>query len=168
MSESKIWSRRKTSGAANSGWTDISYICSMWILSSVLQTKICQKRSLNIPICTSSSDRRKLVSSFNHILSLFPPPFRSFTESSTYDLMCRSKKLTRQSLFLTSNYFHCPMLIYVDEYDQLPADVRGTLETAHAAVIVFSLLHGLFEEEAKIWYHIQHRAFIETVRLSFP
>jgi len=47
-------------------------------------------------------------------------------------------------------------------------DVKGMLEAAHTAVNAYFLLRTLFEEEARIWYHAQHRAFIETVRLPAP
>ena len=148
----------------NSGGTDVSYIRSMWLLADIVQTRICQKRSLHIPICTSSSERSELISSFNRIYNSFPLPFRDFTEPSICDLMCRSRRLTLQTLFLSSNYFHCLMLINVDESKGLPIDVRGTLEAAHLAVKSFFLLHTLFEEEARIWYHAQNKAFMEAVR----
>ncbi len=47
-------------------------------------------------------------------------------------------------------------------------DVKGMLEAAHTAVNAYFLLRKLLEEEARIWYHAQHRAFIETVRLPAP
>ncbi len=148
----------------NSGGTDISYIRSMWLLAGIVQTRICQKRSLHLPIYTSSSARSEPISSFNRIYSSFPLPLRDFTESSICDLMCRSRRLTKQTLLLNSNYFHCLMLINVDESKGLPIDVRGTLGAAHLAIKSFFLLHALFEEEARIWYHARNRAFVEAVR----
>lgn len=46
-------------------------------------------------------------------------------------------------------------------------DVKGTFEVARTAVSAQFLLRTFFDEEdASIWYHAQHRAFIETVRPS--
>ena len=153
---------------ANSGASDISYIRSMWILASIVQLKICRPRSLDIPICTSSFERSELVAYFDHIYNSFPMPFRSFSESAVCDLARRSQRLARQTLFLTSNYFHCLMLIHADESEGLAVDVKATIDAAHVAFNSFFLLHTLFEEEARIWYHAQHRAFIQAVRHSPP
>jgi len=60
------------------------------------------------------------------------------------------------------------MLIYADQNEEVSVDVKGMLEAAHTAVNAYFLLRTLFEEEARIWYHAQHRAFIETVRLPAP
>ncbi len=150
---------------AISGGTDISYIRSMWILASIVQSKISKPRSLKNPICASAFERSELISSFNQIYTSFPLTFRTFTEAAICDLARRSRRLTRQTLFLTSNYFHCMMLIHADENEELSVDVKGTLDAAHVAVNAYFLLHTLFEDEARVWYHAQHRAFIETVRL---
>ena len=37
------------------------------------------------------------------------------------------------------------------------------LDAAHEAISSFFLLHTLFEEEARVWFHFQHRAFSEAV-----
>ena len=81
----------------------------------------------------------------------FPAPFRTFSEASIYDLARRSKRLARQTLFLTSNYFHCLMLVYADEHEQLDIDLQGTLDAAHEAINSFFLLCALFEDEAKVY-----------------
>lgn len=148
------------------GATDISYISSMWHLANIVQTSLCTPRSLQLPISPSPSQRTRLISSFHSIYMSFPLPFRSFSEASICDLASRSKRLARQTLFLTSNYFHCLMLIYSDEHDNMELDVRGTLDAAHEAINSFFLLHTLFEDEARVWYHFQHRAFSEAVGLS--
>lgn len=152
--------------------TDVSYISSMWHLANIVQSTICTPRSLQHPISLSVTSRIRLVASFHHIYMSFPLPFRSFSEASICDLAGKSKRLARQTLFLTSNYFHCLMLIYSDEHDNMEVDVRGTLDAAHEAISSFFLLHTLFEDEARVWYHFQHRAFSEAVsfpdRTSFP
>ena len=60
------------------------------------------------------------------------------------------------------------MLINLDEHENLEADIHGTLNAAHDAINSFFLLHKLFEEEARVWYHFQHRAFSEAVCLLSP
>ena len=142
---------------------DISYISSMWHLANIVQTTICTPRSLSHPISSSPAHRARLIASFQRNYMSFPLPFRTFTESSICDLAGRSKRLARQTLFLNSNYFHCLMLIYADEHENLEIDIHGTLDAAHEAVNSFFLLHTLFEDEARVWYHFQHRAFSEAV-----
>ena len=150
-----------------SGATDISYISSMWNLANLVQSTLCTPRSLSLPISSSSAQRTRLIASFHHIYMSFPKPFRTFAEDSICQLASRSKRLARQTLFLTSNYFHCLMLVYTDEHEHLNIDVHGTLVAAHEAVNSFFLLHTLFEEEAQVWYHFQHRAFSEAVSPLF-
>lgn len=55
------------------------------------------------------------------------------------------------------------MLVYADENEEMTLDLKGTLDAAHEAVCSFFLLHSLFEDEARVWFHFQHRAFSEAV-----
>ncbi|MCJ1278340.1 hypothetical protein MMC21_006155 [Puttea exsequens] len=151
---------------APSASTDVSYISSMWYLARIVQSTLCTPRSLNLPICSSSSDRMRIVESFHRIYTSFPNPFRTFSEAYIYDLASRSKRLARQTLFLTSNYFHCLMLVYADQHAALECDVHGTLDAAHEAINSFFLLHTLFEDEARVWYHFSHRAFLEAQTIA--
>ena len=144
---------------------DVTYISSMWNLANIVQSTLCTPRSLSLPISSSPTQRTSLIASFHRIYMSFPAPFRTFTEASICDLARRSKRLARQTLFLTSNYFHCLMLIYADEHEQLSIDVQGTLDAAHEAINSFFLLRALFEDEAKVWYHFQYRAFSEAVSI---
>ncbi len=150
-----------------SGATDISYISSMWHLANIVQSSVCTPRSLQLPMSSSSTRRTRLIASFHDIYMSFPLPFRNFNEDAVCNLAKQSKRLARQTLFLTSNYFHCLMLIYSDEHENMEVDVRGTLDAAHEALNSFFLLHTLFQDEARIWYHFQHRAFSEAVSLPF-
>ncbi|KAL6719896.1 hypothetical protein ACLMJK_001817 [Lecanora helva] len=151
-----------------SGGTDISYIASMWHLANIVQSTLCTPRSLHLPISHSPTQRTRLIASFHSVYMSFPLPFRNFSEASICDLAKQSKRLARQTLFLTSNYFHCLMLIYSDENENMEVDVRGTLDAAHEALNSFFLLHTLFPDEARVWYHFQHRAFSEAVSISIP
>ena len=58
------------------------------------------------------------------------------------------------------------MLVYADQHAALECDVHGTLDAAHEAINSFFLLHTLFEDEARVWYHFSHRAFLEAVSES--
>ena len=60
------------------------------------------------------------------------------------------------------------MLIYSDQHDNMDIDVRGTADAAHEAINSFFLLHTLFQDEARVWYHFQHRAFSEAVSTFTP
>lgn len=149
-----------------SGATDVTYISSMWNLANIVQSTLCTPRSLSLPISSSLTQRTSLIASFHRIYMSFPAPFRTFSEASICDLARRSKRLARQTLFLTSNYFHCLMLVYADEHEQLDIDLQGTLDAAHEAINSFFLLCTLFEDEAMIWYHFQHRAFSEALVIA--
>ena len=150
------------------GANDITYISSMWHLANIVQTTICTPRSLQLPISPNSTQRTRLIATFHNIYMSFPLPFRNFSEASICSLATRSKRLARQTLFLTSNYFHCLMLIYSDQHDNMDIDVRGTVDAAHEAINSFFLLHTLFQDEARVWYHFQHRAFSEAVSPLTP
>ena len=149
-----------------SGANDVSYISSMWNLANMVQSSICVPRSLSHPISPTAAHRKRLIDSFNRIYTSFPVPLRTFAEDSICDLAQRNRRLARQTLFLTSNYFHCLMLVNLDEHDKLEGDIHGTLNAAHEAINSFFLLHALFEDEARVWYHFQHRAFSEAVSLG--
>ena len=125
--------------ALERGATDTSFMRSMWSLAHIVQSTICTPRSLDRPICHSSAERIRLVSQLQRIYKSCPLPFRTFSESAICELARRNQRLARQTLFLTSNYFHCLMLIYADEHSEMACDVRGTLEAAHVRTLPFLL-----------------------------
>lgn len=147
----------------NAGANDISYIRSFWNLASLCQRALCTPRSLTVPISESPAARSRLVASFHRLYTSFPLPFRTFSEVAICELARHSKRLARQTLFLTSNYYHCLMLVHADESEDLSLDLKGTLDAAHEAINSFFLLHTLFEDEANVWFHFQHRAYSESV-----
>lgn len=147
------------------GATDTSFIRSMWELASVVQGTICTPRSLDRPICQESADRTRLVAYFQKIYMSLPLPFRTFNETAICELARRSRRLARQTLFLTSNYYHCLMLIYADEHKSVACDVKMTMEAAHKAISSYFLFHTIFDGEAGVWFHFQHRAFLEAVSI---
>ena len=147
-----------------SGATDITYIASMWNLANIVQPTLCTPLALSLPISNSPSDRERLLADFRRIYMSFPTPFHTFNEVVICDLARRNKRLARQALFVNSNYHHAVMMIHSDEHDRLAVDIGGTLQAAHEAINSFFLLHNLFEDEARVWYHFQSRAFSEAVR----
>lgn len=149
--------------ALTDGAGDITYISSMWRLANIVQPTMCAQMSLGLPISSSSVHRQRLIHDFQRLYSSFPQHFRTFSETAICDLARRSKRLARQALFLNSNYFHCLMLIYADEHENMEVDAGGTLQSAHEAITSFFLLHTLFEAEARVWYHFQNRAYLEAV-----
>lgn len=147
----------------NAGANDISYIRSFWNLTNLCQGALCSPRSLSLPISESPAARSRLVASFHRLYTSFPLPFRTFSDAAICELARHSKRLARQTLFLTSNYYHCLMLVHADESEDLSLDLKGTLDAAHEAINSFFLLHSLFVDEARVWFHFQHRAFSEAV-----
>ena len=156
---------REEDPSLNAGANDVSYIRSFWNLANLCQTALCSPRSLSLPISESPAARSRLVASFHRLYTSFPLPFRTFSEAAICELARHSKRLARQTLFLTSNYYHCLMLVHADESEELSLDLKGTLDAAHEAINSFFLLHTLFEDEARVWFHFQHRAFSEAVSL---
>ena len=154
--------------ALTDGAGDITYISSMWRLANLVQPTMCAQMSLGRPICSSPGHRTHIVSEFRRLYHSFPGPFRTFSEAAILELARVNKRLARQTLFLTSNYYHCLMLIHADEHENLEVDVGSTLQAAHEAITSFFLLHTLFETEARVWYHFQNRAYFEAVRNPVP
>ena len=145
------------------GASDTSFIRSMWTLASVVQRTICTPRSLDRAICQTSAERTRLAAHFHAIYRSLPLPYRTFNKMAICELARRSRRLARQALFLTSNYYHCLMLIHADENEAMTCDIGATLEAAHEAVNSFFLFHTIFDGEAGVWFHFQHRAFSEAV-----
>lgn len=148
------------------GATDTSFIRSMWSLASIAQGTICTPRSLDRAISQNIAERTRLVAHFQRIYKSLPLPFRNFNEKAICDLARRSRRLARQTLFLTSNYYHCLMLIYADEHGAMACDARSTMEAAHEAISSYFLFHTIFDGEAGVWFHFQHRAFSEALVIA--
>lgn len=143
--------------------TDIAYIRGSWTLANLVQETICSPRSLDLPICTTSRHKAKLVSDFRTVYRTFPDVFRSWDADSLTALAQTNKRVVRQTLFLTSNYYHNLMLVHASESETVPANVRGTLEAAHDAIGAFFMLFSIFESEARVWWVFNHRAFLEAL-----
>lgn len=154
----------ETFGVPNkNGVTDTAYVRGSWTLANLVQEVISSPRSLDVPICTTSRHKSKMVSDFRAIYRSFPDIFRSWDPDSLTQLAKTNKRVVRQTLFLSSNYFHNLMLVHASESNDVPVNVRGTLEAAHDAITSFFVLFKLFENEASVWWVFNHRAFLEAL-----
>lgn len=148
---------------ASSDPTDTAYVRGSWTLANLVQETICSPRSLDLPICSTARHKSKLVGDFRAVYRSFPDVFRSWDADSLAVLAETNKRVVRQTLFLTSNYFHNLMLVHASESPDVPVSVRGTLEAAHDAISSFFLLFKLLEIEARVWWVFNHRAFLEAL-----
>lgn len=151
------------SSIASSDPTDTAYIRGSWTLANLVQETICSPRSLDLPICTTARHKSKLVADFRSVYRSFPDIFRSWNPDSLTAMAQNNKRVVRQTLFLTSNYFHNLMLVHASECTDVPVNVRGTLEAAHDAINAFFMMFQLLESEARVWWVFNHRAFLEAV-----
>lgn len=124
-----------TSSIANSNPTDTAYIRGCWTLANLVQETICSPRSLDMPICTSPRQKTKLLADFRTVFRAFPAIFTEWDDNSLKVLAQGNKRIVRQTLFLTSNYWHNVMLLHSiggKEGDVgVEVNVKGALEAAH-------------------------------------
>lgn len=147
--------------------TDTAYIRASWLLANLVQETICRPRALSLTICKNTQQRVALLARFHSVYQSVPDVFRSWNPESLYRLARDSTRIVRQILFLTSNYHHNIMLIYASELESedlqdIDVCITGTLEAAHKAIGAFFLLWRIFPGEAKVWWHFNHRAFLEA------
>lgn len=151
------------SSIANDDPTDTAYVRASWTLANLVQETICSPRSLDLPICATARHKSKLIGDFRAVYRSFPDVFRSWDPESLTNLSRTNKRVVRQTLFLTSNYFHNLMLVHASASPEVPVNVRSTLEAAHDAITSFFMLCTLLESEAKVWWVFNHRAFLEAL-----
>ncbi|KAI2617573.1 fungal-specific transcription factor domain-containing protein [Hypomontagnella submonticulosa] len=152
-----------TPGFGDSNPTDVAYIRGSWMLANLVQETISSPRSLDVPICSTQRQKSKLVADFRAVYRSFPDVFRSWDPESIAQLACSNKRVVRQTLFLSSNYYHNLMLVHASESPDVPVNVRATLEAAHEAITSFFVLFTLFDSEARVWWVFHHRAFLEAL-----
>ncbi|KAK3688163.1 fungal-specific transcription factor domain-containing protein [Podospora appendiculata] len=151
------------SSIASDDPTDTAYIRGSWTLANLVQETICSPRCLDVPICTTARHKSKLIADFRAVYRAFPDIFRSWDPEALTALAQTDKRVVRQTLFLSSNYFHNLMLVHASESPDVPVNIRGTLEAAHDAIAAFFVLFSLFEAEARVWWVFNHRAFLEAL-----
>ncbi|KAI8957213.1 fungal-specific transcription factor domain-containing protein [Daldinia sp. FL1419] len=151
------------SGFGESNPVDTAYIRGSWMLANLVQETISSPRSLDVPICSTQRQKSKLVADFRAVYRSFPDVFRSWDQESIAQLARTNKRVVRQTLFLSSNYYHNLMLVHASESPDVPVNVRATLEAAHEAITCFFVLCTLFDPEARVWWVFHHRAFLEAL-----
>ncbi|ESZ99108.1 Zn(II)2Cys6 transcription factor [Sclerotinia borealis F-4128] len=145
---------------------DTAYIRGCWALANLTQEAICSPRSLDLHICANPRQKHKLLADFRAVYRSLPDAFRSWDRESIALQAQTNKRLVRQILFLTSNYFHNVMLLQSSESPEVPSNIRGTLDAAHEAIKAFFLLYELLESESKVWWVFNHRAFLECMTMG--
>ncbi|KAG6007616.1 hypothetical protein E4U21_005697 [Claviceps maximensis] len=151
---------------ASSDPADTAYVRGSWMLANLVQETVCSPRSLDVSICSTVRHKSKLVADFRAVYRSFPDVFRSWDADSLTAVASNNKRIVRQTLFLTSNYFHNLMLVHASESADVPVNVRGTLEAAHDAISAFFLMFTLLESEARAWWVLNHRAFLEALCIA--
>ncbi|KAK8105367.1 hypothetical protein PG999_008726 [Apiospora kogelbergensis] len=152
-----------SSSIASEDPTDTAYIRGSWTLANLVQETICSPRSLDLPICATQRQKSKLIGDFRAVYRSFPDVFRSWDTESLARLAANNKRIVRQTLFLTSNYYHNLMLVHASESPDVPVNVRAALEAAHEAITAFFMLYHLFVHDARVWWVFNHRAFLEAL-----
>ncbi|KAI0175953.1 fungal-specific transcription factor domain-containing protein [Hypoxylon sp. FL1284] len=145
---------------------DVAYIRGSWMLANLVQETISSPRSLDVPICSTQRQKSKLVADFRAVYRSFPDVFRSWDQDSITQLARSNKRVVRQTLFLSSNYYHNLMLVHASESPDVPVNVRATLEAAHEAITSFFVLFSIFDTEARVWWVFHHRAFLEALCIA--
>lgn len=144
---------------------DTSFIRSMWRLANFVQPHICTPRALGHPLATSPQGKADLVAAFKAVFDSLPSILTSSDQVTFFQLAARNPRQARQNLFLRSNYYHCTMLIQVDESLRhgVARDVVGAIEAGRGGMLAFHNLWDHFFVDAGVWWVFQHRAFEEAV-----
>lgn len=130
-----------TSSIASSCPTDTAYVRGCWTLANLVQETICSPRSLDIPIASSPRHKAKILADFKSVYRTFPDIFRSWDATSLSALAQTNKRVVRQTLFLTSNYWHTVMLLHSSSTAQ-PLGNRAQKPPTPASFAESSYNHG--------------------------
>lgn len=148
--------------------SDRAYIRSMWHLANLVQSTVCNPRSLAQPLVSSPRDKANLLSKYRQLVTAFPPWLTAGDPASATRLATHDPRQARQSFFFRSNYWHCVMTIHADENASagVMCDVLGALDAARRALAAFFQFWDLFPADARTWWVFQHRAFEEALLIS--
>lgn len=147
---------------------DVEYIRCMWRLGNLVQESIASPLSLSLPLANSPRQKTSLISSFRTLYNSFPANLTTLDLPYLERHALHEPRSVKQNLFLTSNYYHCLMILEACEYHEagVERDTLGTLEAAHESIWAFFKFIRLFEPEAGVWWTFQHRAFEEAVSIN--
>ncbi|EON63598.1 hypothetical protein W97_02826 [Coniosporium apollinis CBS 100218] len=147
---------------------DYEYIRSMWRLANLVQATICRPRALNHPLTANAREKANMLATYRTLYSSFPSSLNTTDRDTVARLAASDPRRARQNLFLRSNYWHCLMILQMDENDAggVRCDVKGALEAARLAIEAFFELWDFLRVDAGVWWVFQHRAFEEALTIS--
>ena len=148
--------------------TDVVFLRSMWHLGNLVQENLSSPCSLSLPLANSPRHKDSLIAAFRRLYKSFPANLTQLDYNVLSHQARTNPRGVRQNLFLTSNYFHCLMLLQASENESagVECNLKPALEAAHEAICAFFKLWGFFEVEAGVWWVFQHRAFEESLLIA--
>ncbi|KAK0918889.1 hypothetical protein LTR91_008711 [Friedmanniomyces endolithicus] len=148
--------------------SDVAFMRSMWHLGNLVQENFSSPSSLSLPLANSPRHKDSLVLAFKRLYKSFPAHLTTLDHTILQQQAAQHPRATRQNLFLTSNYYHCLMLLHAAENEPagVEANIKSALEAAHEAIWAFFKLWALYESEAGVWWVFQHRAFEEALLIA--
>lgn len=148
--------------------SDVVYLRCMWHLGNVVQENLSSPCSLSLPLANSPRHKDNLVAVFRRLYKTFPSYLTQLDYTALQQHAQVNPRQVRQNLSLTSNYFHCLMMLHAakNEAGNVEPNLKPALEAAHEAIWAFFKLWTLFETEAGVWWVFQHRAFEEALLIA--
>lgn len=147
---------------------DIIYQRCMWHLGNLVQENLSSPFSLSLPLANSPRHKDSLIAAFRRLYKSFPSNLTQLDYNVLQQQAQTNPRGVRQNLFLTSNYYHCLMLLQASENEAagVECNLKPALEAAHEAIWAFFKLWNYFEAEAGVWWVFQHRAFEESLLMA--
>lgn len=148
--------------------SDVIYQRCMWHLGNLVQENLSSPCSLSLPLANSPRHKDSLIAAFRRLYKSFPSNLTQLDYGALQQQTLTNPRGVRQNLFLTSNYFHCLMLLHASENESAGVDcnLKPALEAAHEGIWAFFKLWSFFEAEAGVWWVFQHRAFEEALLMA--
>nr|POF12652.1 putative transcriptional regulatory protein [Quercus suber] len=148
--------------------SDVVYMRSMWHLGNMVQENLSSPTSLSLPLANSPRQKDSLITAFKRLYKSFPAHLTTLDFTTLQQQSATRPRAVRQNLSLTSNYFHCLMLLHAsaNPAQKVVGNALEALRAAHEALWAFFKLWALFENEAGVWWVFQHRAFEESLLVA--
>lgn len=148
--------------------SDVVYLRSMWYLGNLVQENLSSPYSLSLPLANSPRHRDGLIADFRRLYKSFPAHLTQLDYTALQHHSQVNPRQVRQNLFLTSNYYHCLMMLHAaaNSAANVEPNLKPALEAAHEAIWAFFKLWDFFETEAGVWWVFQHRAFEEALLIA--
>ena len=141
---------------------DIAYLRAMWEYTAFAQTRLCVPKSLKRSVSNDAAHKANMISEYRQMFKAWPYPFNS-EKSNRFDGW--SRRLLRQLISLSSNYFWLLMVLHMDKDESkgIENDVHETLEACHEGLAAFFALVRLDPIQADCWSAHHTRAFSQAV-----